>query len=147
MKKFIILGFLMLIVFTLSACSTAGQSGSDTPVTSPFVFEETEHDFGVIKQSGGIVEHEFRFTYTGEESITVTATPGSCACTTAETDKETYQPGESGILTVFFNPNLHAEPTGRFYKTISIWTEPRLDREPEVKVWQEIDLDLGEGAF
>lgn len=117
------------------------------PSQSSFVFEELEHDFGVIKQSGGLVSHEFAFTYQGEDPITVTSTPGSCLCITAEIDKNQYELGEEGVLTVFFNPNLHAEPEGRFYKTVSIFTETEIISIPEVRVWQEIDLDLGEEAF
>lgn len=112
-----------------------------------FEFSETEFDFGVIDQSGGIVSHEFSFVYKGIEPIKVTSTPGSCLCTTAFADKEIYQPGEKGVLTVEFNPNLHTEPEGRFFKTATIFTEPKLEVYPEVKIWQEIDLDLGEEFF
>ena len=112
-----------------------------------FEFEDEEFDFGVIDQSGGIVSHEFSFVYKGIEPIKVTSTPGSCLCTTAFVDKEIYQPGEKGVLTVEFNPNLHAEPEGRFYKTATIFTEPELEVYPEVKIWQEINLDLGEEFF
>ena len=134
----------------LSGCN--GDTSNTPPVSgqdpaSPFVFEEVEHDFGVIKQSGGIVEHDFHFTYEGEETIAITSTPGSCACTTGEVDKTELKKGDSATLTVFFHPNLHAEPEGRFSKTVSIMTEPALKPIPEVTVWQEIDLDLGEEAF
>lgn len=50
-------------------------------------------------------------------------------------------------MRVTFNPNLHAEPEGKFFKTVSILTEPKLDELPEVKIWVEIDLDLGSEAF
>ncbi len=112
-----------------------------------FVFEEMEHDFGVIKQSGGKVNYEFKFKYEGEEPIKVVSTPSSCMCTEAEISKKEFKPGDEGVLRVIFNPNLHAEPEGRFFKTASIITEPELEKMPEVKIWVEIDLDLGEEAF
>jgi len=43
---------------------------------------------------------------------------------------------------VKFNPNLHAEPEGRFFKTVSILTDRELEKIPEVKIWTEINLDL-----
>lgn len=144
MKKiFLLLSFSLL----LAGCNNALKQPPSTPLTSPFVFEEQEFDFGTIKQSGGIVQHDFSFTYEGEAPITITSTPGSCACTTAEVDKTKLSKGDSGVITVSFNPNLHAEPEGRFSKTISIITDPPLNPAPEITVWQHIDLDLGEEAF
>ncbi|MDH5596485.1 MAG: rhodanese-like domain-containing protein, partial [Candidatus Peregrinibacteria bacterium] len=57
------------------------------------------------------------------------------------------QPGESGILTVEFDPNLHEEPEGKFFKTVTLLTEPALEERVDVAVWVEIDLDLGPEAF
>jgi rhodanese-related sulfurtransferase len=112
-----------------------------------FIFDETEHDFGVIKQSGGIVSYDFPFTYQGGLPVSITGTPSSCACTEGEISAEEFQPGESGVLTVNFDPNLHAEPEGKFFKTVSILTDPKLEQSVDVKVWVEIDLDLGPEAF
>ncbi len=142
----------VIVTLFLTACQqnqVEQIEDDETPIEpqGPFVFEETEFDFGTIKQSGGIVTHDFKFTYQGEEPIEISAVPGSCLCTEAEISQEQFSPGDEGILTVKFNPNLHAEPEGRFYKTVSILTEPKLDVMPEVKVWTKIDLDLGEEFF
>jgi len=150
MKKLIILSFLGLTLLA-TACQSVDEvqeaSTQSNDTDELFVFEETEYDFGVIKQSGGIVEHDFNFTYVGEEPIVVTSTPGSCMCTTAEISQNEFQPGDSGVLTVYFHPNLHAEPEGHFFKSVLIMTDPSISPAPEVKVWQEIDLDLGEEFF
>jgi nitrite reductase (NO-forming) len=144
MKKFFLLLSFSLL---LTGCNNALKEAPSTPLSSPFVFEEKEFDFGTIKQSGGIVQHDFLLTYLGETPITITSTPGSCACTTGKVDKKELTKGDTATLTVSFHPNLHAEPEGRFSKTISIMTEPALNPIPEVTVWQQIDLDLGEEAF
>ena len=112
-----------------------------------FQLEETSYDFGVIKQSGGKVSHDFEFTYNGLTSLEVIGVPTSCACTSATIDKTKLEKGEKGIITVEFNPNLHAEPEGKFFKTISLLTEPSIKEIPEIKIWVEIDLDLGPEAF
>ncbi|MDP3970613.1 MAG: DUF1573 domain-containing protein [bacterium] len=116
-------------------------------VKEDFEFAEIEYDFGVLQQSQGLVTHDFPFTYNGEETISITGVPTSCACTTAEIDNETLNTGDTGIVTVAFDPNLHEEPDGRFFKTVSILTDPAMEEEPELKIWVEIDLDLGVEAY
>ena len=135
-----------------SQSSTNTQTASPPPVIkqevkSQITFEEQSYDFGVIKQSGGKVKHDFVFTYTGETPIKITGVPTSCACTSAKIDKTNLSPGESGTITVVFNPNLHEEPAGKFFKSISLLTEPSLEEMPEIKIWAEIDLDLGPDAY
>lgn len=150
-KIFFVVALVVLaVVYTAANWQKDGVSQlvSDTPETSSqFVFEEEEFDFGVIKQSDGKVSHEFTFTYNGSEPIKIIGVPTSCACTSAITNKTELNPGDSAVLTVKFNPNLHEEPTGRFFKTVIILTEPKIEERPEVRIWVEIDLDLGPEAY
>lgn len=108
---------------------------------------ETEHDFGIVKQSAGLQSHAFRLKYNGKEPLEVTALPTSCGCTSAKIDKNILQPGDETTINVIFDPNLHAEPEGRFFKTVSLITNPKLDHSVELKIWAEIDLDLGPQAY
>lgn len=50
-------------------------------------------------------------------------------------------------MKVVFNPNLHAEPEWKFFKSVNILTDLKLEEIPEVKIWTQIDLDLWEWAF
>jgi len=79
-----------------------------------FGFVEKEYDFGVVKQNQGIISHKFPFRYNGQIPIKVANLPTSCACATASIDKEKLKPGDEGIITVEFDPNLHEEPKGKF---------------------------------
>lgn len=108
---------------------------------------ESEFDFEKIKQSGGKVTHDFKFKYVGDKTLKVTGTPSSCACTKGELSSNTIKKGDDLVLTVVFNPNLHGEPLGKFFKTVSILTEPKLEEQPEFRIWAEIDLDLGSDAY
>lgn len=139
------LALVIVLLFFFTQKNTAEIQKQDTnkDTNGLFVFDETEHDFGVIKQSGGSVQYSFPFTYNGDEALTVLGVPTSCGCTTAEIDKETLTKGTRGVITVHFNPNLHEEPEGKFYKTISLLTAPAVDPAPSLKIWAEIDLDLG----
>lgn len=138
-----------LIVFAIALFSSPPDKTPTvaTSIDSSFMFDETEFDFEVVKQSGGLVEHNFPFTYTGTEPITITAVPTSCGCTSAVVDNKTLKEGSKGTITVTFDPNLHAEPEGRFFKTISLITDPVIENAPELKIWAEIDLDLGPEFF
>jgi len=110
-------------------------------------FQEKDFDFGFIKQSGGIVKHDFLMTYNGENDIKILGLPTSCGCTSAQIDKDSLSKGEQAIVTVSFDPNLHAEPSGKFFKSINIITDPKLEEDPEIQIRAEIDLDLGEQAY
>lgn len=123
------------------------QNTSENMSESGFVFQEDSYDFWKIKQSWGKVSHDFTFTYMGENPIKITGIPTSCACTSATISANEFKKGERGVLTVTFNPNLHEEPKGRFFKTVSLLTDQELETIPEVKIWTEIDLDLWEEAF
>lgn len=156
-KNLLILSSLSLVAFTVSGCigtntisNQPNIEDTNTVQEQPpaiFSLEEQEFDFGVLKQSGGVVSHEFSFQYNGEEPFVVTGVPTSCACTSAEISPKEYKKGDKGIVTVHFDPNLHEEPVGKFFKTISLITEPTMDQTPELKIWAEIDLDLGEEAY
>lgn len=145
-KTNVLIGLIIVAAISVVALDVFKQEQESQPIedsSAEIVFEKTEFDFGVLKQSAGIVTHDFPFTYIGDIERKIVAVPGSCACTTAEVNIDVLKPGEQGVLTVTFDPNLHEEPEGRFYKTAALLTEPLLENEAEVKIWAEIDLDLG----
>lgn len=147
-----VIAVVIFVVFLFQAFSNGKNGPVDVSETLPadaqrIVFSESEFDFGIVKQSGGKVRHEFPFTYYGDQPMTILGTPTSCACTFAEVNTAFFSSGEKGVLTVIFNPNLHGEPEGRFYKTASILTDPKFPTLPEVKIWAQIDLDLGPEAY
>ena len=134
-------------LFKKSTENSESSTVSYENIMGDFAFAETEYDFGVVKQSQGIVSYDFPFMYNGTESVTVSALPSSCACTSATIDKSDLEPGDTGVITLSFDPNLHEEPEGKFFKTISVKTEPESNEMPELKMWAEMDLDLGPEAY
>jgi len=142
----LLLGGILFLLQQKKVQNTENNS-TEQMTSSNFDFEEMEFDFGVVKQSGGLVTHDFPFTYNGKETRTVLGVPASCGCTSGEISTDTLTPGTTGILTVTFDPNLHAEPEGKFFKTVSIVTDPPLEKDVEVKIWVEINLDLGEEFY
>lgn len=67
-----------------------------------FKFEETEHDFGDIKD-GDVVTHTFKFTNTGEAPLIIKSANASCGCTVPSKPDEPIAVGETGEIKVQFN--------------------------------------------
>ena len=71
------------------------------PLTS-MVFEETEYDFGDLKD-GEKVTKIFTFTNTGKEPLVISNAKGSCGCTVPDWPKTPIAVGETGELKVVYN--------------------------------------------
>lgn len=145
---------ILLVVLGVAFYSIQKRDTSRAPIVpesivkkNEITFKEKEYDFGVVKQSAGLISHDFPFIYEGDIDRSVVGVPTSCGCTTAEIDEDTLKPGQEGVITVTFDPNLHAEPEGKFFKSIELLTEPPLEEVESIKIWLEIDLDLGAAAF
>ena len=61
-----------------------------------------EFDFGKVA-SGTKVTHQFVFTNSGSEPLTITNVKPSCGCTTPNWSKEPVAPGTEGYIDVVFN--------------------------------------------
>ena len=92
-------------------------------------FQKTEHDFGKIKEEGGRVSVVFEFKNEGMAPLVLSNVRASCGCTTPTWTKEPVEPGQTGSITVTYNPN--GRP-GRFQKTVTITSNAT---EPTVKVY------------
>jgi len=73
------------------------------PVASRMTFQFTEHNFGTIfdSQPQQVV---FPFTNTGRDPLIIGEVKSTCGCTVPELTKKTYLPGESGEITINYNP-------------------------------------------
>lgn len=84
-------------------------------------FQKNLHDFGDIWDHEK-AEHKFVFTNVGTETLVITDVRSTCGCTVPELVKKDYEPGESGEITVIFNPENRAN---RQRKTINVTTDSR----------------------
>lgn len=80
-------------------------------------FEKTEHDFGKINEADGRVTTIFEFKNEGMQPLVLSNVRASCGCTTPKWTKEPIEPGQTGQITVTYNPN--GRP-GRFQKTVTV---------------------------
>lgn len=78
---------------------------------------EASHDFGAFREDDGKVTCRFRFVNTGREAVSIRAARASCGCTAPSFTKAPVAPGDTGTVTVRFNPT--GRP-GRFSKSVAI---------------------------
>ena len=91
-------------------------------------FEKTSHDFGKINEADGRVTTIFTFKNEGMAPLVLSNVRASCGCTTPTWTKTPVEPGQTGNITVTYNPN--GRP-GRFQKTITVTSNAS---EPTVKL-------------
>jgi Protein of unknown function (DUF1573) len=102
MKKYAILGILLLFVSAVFAQEAKVEPPvikTDGPILT---VEKNTHDFGDIYQ-GDVVEHTFKFTNTGNQPLLITNITTSCGCTTPQWPRDPIMPGGKGELKVGFN--------------------------------------------
>lgn len=78
---------------------------------------KTTHDFGKINEADGRVTTVFEVKNEGMVPLILSNVRASCGCTTPKWTKEPIAPGQTGQITVTYNPN--GRP-GRFQKTVTI---------------------------
>lgn len=114
------------IISTLCMALAAVAMMAQDPVIT---FEKTEHDFGKINEADGRVSVVFAFKNEGMAPLVLSNVRASCGCTTPTWTKEPVEPGQTGSITVTYNPN--GRP-GRFQKTVTITSNAT---EPTKKVY------------
>lgn len=75
------------------------------------------YDFGAFDEDDGTVSCEFRYVNTGDEPLAIVAARATCGCTTSSYTKEAIEPGDTGVVTVKYNPT--GRP-GRFSKKVYV---------------------------
>lgn len=79
-------------------------------------------ELGVIQKVNGIVSTLFMVKNISASEILITEITTSCGCTTAEIEEKSIPAGEARKLSVYFDPNFHKEPDGKFSRTVFLQT-------------------------
>ena len=90
-------------------------------------FKTTEHDFGSIKEDGGLATTVFEFKNTGDQPLILNNVKATCGCTTPEWTQEPVAPGKSGSIKVSYNPK---NRPGSFTKNVNVFS----NAEPSISV-------------
>ena len=78
---------------------------------------ETNHNFGAFDENMGRVSTVFHFVNTGSEPVSIVAARASCGCTAPQYDRAPIAPGDTGAITVTYDP---AGRPGRFSKYVAV---------------------------
>lgn len=114
--KSTVLSLFALLLVTSFAIAQPEETSAPQADGPQITFEETEYDFGDIRQ-GDVVEHSFEFTNTGNAPLILNNVLTTCGCTAPEWPKNPILPGEKGEIKVRFNS---AGKMGRQNKVITI---------------------------
>lgn len=124
--------------FVVAACNNSGsqqQNTTELPIdqvgdqpvgqafepvldstTAELTIQNDSYDFGEVTE-GVKVEHEFRFTNTGNSPLIIANVQASCGCTTPEYSKTPIPPGGEGLVKVVFNSE---GQLGKQHKVITV---------------------------
>ena len=82
--------------------ATEGEAAAPSENAPVMSFEQTEYDFGTVKQ-GEVVNHTFEFTNTGSTPLIIENASATCGCTVPDWTREPVAPGGKGQIAVQFN--------------------------------------------
>ena len=123
------------IAFLVCLSLVPAAFGAGEPKIS---FTKTFHDFGTVTK-GDKVSHAFVFRNDGDADLVLEGISTSCGCTTANLEKKTYKPGESGALPVnFYSENF----LGLTSKTVDVKTNDPNNRRVELKIQSDVHDEL-----
>lgn len=94
------------------------MTGAEKAKAPRLAFEAVSHDFGRIKQSAK-VSVDFSFTNTGKLPLNIRDTRTNCGCTVSEISSKDIKPGETGKLSVTFDPKGRK---GTQQKTVTVFS-------------------------
>lgn len=101
------------------------EGGLAFQVKPELVITGEQHDFGTIDDSKP-VKTQITFMNKGTGPLTISDVHATCGCTVPQLAKKTYNPGESGVVEVSFNPTNKKGPQ---HQTVTITsndpTKPR----------------------
>lgn len=111
---------MLCLAATFSSCDGAHKPVSHEAFLN---FEDSVHDFGVVRQSADSVSHIFVFHNNGEQSLVIQKVETSCHCTIADYPKEPIMAGKKGDLAVTFDAK--GSLPVNFSKTITVYSNSK----------------------
>ncbi len=144
-KHSLLLGCMVATVLLFqSGCQRPAAEGpavTDSNRPGPKItFEKIVHDWGEVGQRTKKT-CEFRFTNTGNGLLKIPKVEGCCGMT-AESDKQEYRPGESGVVKVVYQVGSQPGPvTARLYVYTNDWARQTVALTVTAKVVQMIELE------
>ena len=93
-------------------------SAAELAKAPQLTFASYSLDFGNVQENTA-TEKEIVFTNTGKQELLVKSIQPNCSCVTVSASRTSLKPGESGTLTISFNPE---DRTGTQNKAVTLYT-------------------------
>ncbi|MBT3208828.1 MAG: DUF1573 domain-containing protein [Bacteroidetes bacterium] len=120
MKKLLLVVFTFLFVSTVGFAQKEISEKKENKRAPEITFDETTHDYGLLKHKGNGV-YEFKFENTGKEPLILTNVKSSCGCTVPTWPKDPIKKGKDGVISVKYDTRRQ----GRFQKTITVYSNAK----------------------
>ena len=111
MKRIFICFIFAMLFMSLNAQEKVGPK---------MTFDSATHNFGDVERKGGDLVKEFRFVNDGDEPLVIKKITKSCSCTTVNYSRKPVMPGQSGVISIKYEP--HKVEEGVFNRVIQIYT-------------------------
>ena len=121
-----------LMLCTFFAMAQEGANGAKLVVENP------SHDFGEIDK-GEKVTTVFKFKNAGDAPLEIQKVATSCGCTSAAPEKTSYEPGESGEISVTFDSERFSGP---ITKRVTIHTNDANSPKTVVTIAGTVVVDI-----
>ena len=108
----------VFICFILAVLTTS--LAAQEKVGPKMTFDSATHNFGDVERKGGYLVKEFRFVNDGDEPLVIKKITKSCSCTTVNYSRKPVMPGQSGVISIKYEP--HKVEEGVFNRVIQIYT-------------------------
>ena len=113
----------LFFIFILVSCQSNKKQDSNRVngniYSAKIAFNDSIHDFGIVKGDSLIAEYEFEYTNIGDVPAMILNVNTSCGCTTVSYSKEPLMPNQIGKLTVRYNGS--NDNSSFFSKSVRIW--------------------------
>ena len=102
-------------------------------------FKEELHEFGMIEERAGSVEHRFVFVNEGTAPLIINDIRACCGVRVSDWSKQPVLPGREGFVIGVFDPK--GRP-GRFEKTITVISNAANEPSKTLLMRGEVDAEL-----
>lgn len=110
----------MALIMALALTALCGSAKQQ------IVWLGTVYDYGAFGEDEAVAPAVFRFVNVGDDDVSIVQASATCGCTQPEYDPAAIAPGDTGVVTVTFNPQ--GRP-GRFSKHLYVRTSASRERE------------------
>lgn len=123
-EAWLILLSLFLSLVIASCAPTAGQ----------IELSETKSDWGTVSNRA-VASRDYEVRNTGTGPLEITGVSTSCGCTMAQVSESRLAPGETAVLKVTYDPQVHNGATGDFLRMVYVRSDDPDTPEAALSIW------------